>query len=126
MELEDVRTTLDNAGIGEVIGERTLKRSVGVVQAPDLIVRIGRPQELGDGSYICPFEVRGLHRRIRFTQGADAIDSLQVALRMISVDLHNARNEPSAELHWLEPGDDLGFPDLDGMFNPGSDPEATE
>jgi hypothetical protein len=125
MMLEDVRETLDTAGIGEVIGERTLKRSVGGVQAPDLIVRIGRPQELGDGSYICPFEVRGLHRRIRFTAGFDAIDALQAALRMISIDVHYARNEPSAELYWLEPGDDLGYPDLDGMFSPDSDPKAT-
>ena len=99
--------------IGDVIAERTLKRSVDGRDPGDVVVRLGKPQPRPDGSgFFSPFEVVGLgERRIKFASGVDAFQSLQLALRMISVLLHYYRHEPSVEMFFLEPGDDLGFPE---------------
>jgi hypothetical protein len=97
--------------IGEVIAERTLKRSVNGGQATDVIVRLGRPRPFDDRSgYFCPFEILGLaERKVQSAAGVDAFQSLQLVFRMISALLHYKGREPDVELHWLAPGDDLGF-----------------
>jgi len=98
--------------IGEVIAERTLERSVNG-GAPDTVaVRLGKPQPFLDApGFYSPFEVVGLEeRKIYYAAGVDAFQSLQLVLRMISALLHH-RDEPSVEMFFLEPGDDLGFPE---------------
>lgn len=99
--------------IGEVIAERILKRSVNGGDPGTVIVRLGKPQPFLDApGFYSPFEVVGLgERKVRYAAGVDAFQSLQLVLRMISVLLHHYRHEPSVELFFLEPGDDLGFPE---------------
>ena len=99
--------------IGDVIAERILKRSVNGGHAEDVIIRLGKPQQFSDNSgFYSPFEVVGVgERKIRYAAGVDAFQSLQLALRMISTLLHHYRHEPSDEMFFLEPGDDLGFPE---------------
>jgi hypothetical protein len=100
--------------IGEVIAERALKRTLDGVESKDVIVRLGCPKAFAEGSdYYCPFEILGLgDRKVRYAAGVDAFHSLQLVFRMISADLHHYMHGPSVELHWLEAGDDLGFPDV--------------
>jgi hypothetical protein len=97
--------------IGEVIAERTLKRPVDGGDPGTVVVRLGKPQPFLDASgFYSPFEVVGLgERKIQYAAGADAFQSLQLVLRMISALLHHCRHESSVEMFFLEPGDDLGF-----------------
>src|SRR5260370_56237 len=99
--------------IGQVIAERILKRSVNGKDPKEVIIRLGRPQPfLEDSGFYSPFGGVGLGEpKIRYAAGADAFQSLQLVLRMISVLLHYYRHEPSVEMFFLEPGDDLGFPE---------------
>ncbi len=99
--------------IGQVIAERVLKRSVNGEAPHDVIVRLGKPQPLPDhDGFFSPFEVIGIgERKIQYAAGADAFHSLQLVLRMISVLLHHFRHQPSVEMFFLEPDDDLGFPE---------------
>src|SRR6185437_5987861 len=105
----DVYMVIDD--IGEVIAERTLKRSVDGEDPTDVIVRLGKPQPFPDDSaFYSPFEVVGLgKRKIQYAAGADAFHSLHLVLRMISALLHSYGHEPSVTMFFLEPGDDLGF-----------------
>jgi hypothetical protein len=105
MEIED---------IGEVIAERVLKRSINHAEPQDVVVRLGKPRPYPDGDgYLCPFEIIGLGEpKIKYGAGVDAFQSLQLALRTISVLLQFYRRQLSAELCWIKQGDDLGFPDV--------------
>lgn len=99
--------------IGEVIAERVLRRAVNGENPKDVIVRLGKPQPFPDGSgFYSPFELIGLGpRKVRYAAGIDAFQSLQFVFRMISVNLHHYKHEPSVDMYFLEPGDDLGFPE---------------
>src|SRR6185312_8565280 len=74
----DVYMVIDD--LGEVIAERTLKRSVNNEDPTDVIVRLGKPQPFPDDSgFYSPFEVVGLGvRKIRYAAGVDAFQSLQL------------------------------------------------
>ena len=71
--------------IGTVIAERTLDLT------PDakVVVRIGKPRKFrGGGDYFCPFEIRWPDRsRIARAGGVDAVQALDLALKMVATDL---------------------------------------
>lgn len=96
--------------IGEVIAERVLHRAVNGESPKDVIVRLGKPQPHSDGSgFFSPFELIGLgQRKVRYASGIDAFHALQLVFRMISVDLDFYKQEPSVDMYFLQPGDDLG------------------
>ena len=99
--------------VGEIIAERVLKRSVNGGKPQDVTVRLGKPQQFPDGNgWFSPFEIIGIgDRKLRYAAGVDAFQSLQLVLRMISVNLHYWKNEASVTMFFEEPGDDLGFPE---------------
>jgi hypothetical protein len=99
--------------IGEVIAERTLMKPVRGGEPGIVVVRLGKPRPFPDASgFYSPFEVVGLgDHKIRYAAGVDAFQSLQLAFRMISSLLHQYSREPSVEMFFLEPGDNLGFPE---------------
>jgi hypothetical protein len=97
--------------IGEVIAERVVHRAVNGESPTDVIVRLGKPEPFPDGSGFF-FEMIGLGpRKVRYAAGIDAFQSLQLVFRMISGSLDYYKREPSVEMYFLEPGDDLGFPE---------------
>ncbi len=98
--------------IGDVIAERVLKWPVDGGEPQDVTVRLGRPQPDDHDGYFCPFEILGIGpRKVRCAFGVDAFQSLQLVLRMISVVLHCSRSDAAPGMYFLEPGDDLGFPE---------------
>jgi hypothetical protein len=74
---------------------------------------LGRPQpDLDHDAYFSPFEILGIGpRKVRCAFGVDAFQSLQLVVRMISLELHCSRSDAAAGMYFLEPGDDLGFPE---------------
>ncbi len=94
-----------------VIAERqyTLTGDDGL--ATPVLVRLGAPRESPDGlDYICPFEITGLARtRIKWAFGVDALQALELALKMLGADLHAHRADYGPGFFLDEMGDDLGF-----------------
>ena len=94
--------------MGEIIAERflTVRFENQVSQAT---VRLGRPIKLPDNpDYKCPLQILGVgDEKVRFASGEDALQSLQLALSMIAIELHLRYNDYTFQ--WLEPGDGGGF-----------------
>ena len=96
--------------IGTVIAERRLKLSPRV----EVIVRIGKPRKFrGYDSYFCPYEILWPdRRRISHHGGVDAVQALELAMKMIATDLYTSPH--AAKLTWLGRRD-LGFPVLEAI-----------
>lgn len=110
----NIATMLEIENVCEVIAERRFVLSGAKDGRRDVVLRIGMPQEVPDGSghYYAPFQIVGLgsatvHRSV----GVDAIQALQGALKMAGVELHHYRRGYGNRLYFLEEGDDLGFGD---------------
>jgi hypothetical protein len=84
--------------VGEIIGERQLKRNRSRSKAST--VTLGKPRRRKDGDWECPFRVTGLG--VQYGYGVDAIQSLTTALEGIRVMLKRS----GKRLSWLggEPG----------------------
>jgi hypothetical protein len=52
--------------------------------------------------------------KVRRVYGLDAFQTLQLVLRLISTLLNHYRREAKDRVYWLEPGDDMGFADVEG------------
>ena len=82
-------------------------------QQTAVTVKLGKPVEFDDGTgYYAPFQITGLGpEQIKYAGGVDAIQAIQLAMKMIGASLNALRDEQSVELEW-EAGDkgDLGFP----------------
>lgn len=92
-----------------LIATRVLKlcRPTGDIEIP---VRIFAPEE-GAQSWFCRFEVdwpdgpRGMA-----AGGVDAVQALELALKMIGAQIYTSDHHTSGNLVWLEPGKGYGFP----------------
>lgn len=86
-------------------------RRYGVEGDPgrDIIVKIGEPLPPGtpDGDWTCPVLIEGLDPEIRYTEGIDAIQALQSAMRHA----RHVLDGSGLPITWMggEPGD-LGLP----------------
>src|SRR4030081_2369044 len=95
--------------VGTVIATRELSISVGTT----VTVLIGKPEKFPDSEdYYCPYQILGLgNQRVRYAGGIDAVQALELALKMIGTDLYTSKEVQAGELSW--PGGkkgDLGFP----------------
>ena len=74
--------------IDSIIAERVL---VAIVDGQETSVRviIGHPQASPSGSaYLCPFQIAGIGSEcIKHAAGVDAVQSLQLVIKMIGADL---------------------------------------
>jgi len=105
---------LETENVGEVIAERRIVLSGGKVGQGEVVLRIGKPQDVPDGSghYYAPFQIIGLgSAKVHRSVGVDAIQALQGALEMAGAELHHYRRGYGNRLYFLEEGDDLGFGD---------------
>ncbi len=96
---------MENVKLGTVIAERVLKSSR---LDSNVTIRIGCPQATAEGDFITPYQIIGAgDQEVRFAAGLDALQSLQLAIRMIGADISYGLKE--YELKWAD-GDDAGLP----------------
>src|SRR5687767_13547452 len=98
MELSDV---------GEVIAERRL--TLEGDPASEVCVRIGKPVNFPDSTdYLAAYQITGIgSEKVKYAAGIDALQSLQLVLRMIGYDLKILNNSVNHGLRWE--GDEHGF-----------------
>ncbi len=100
---------MDLKNVGEIIGSRKIE-IVSEDGNREVMVRLGKPQPFPDSSgFFCPVQIVGVgDEKVRYAGGIDAIQSLQLALRMASVVLETLDSEIRARLRW-NGSQDLGF-----------------
>ena len=105
---------MDIEAIGEVIAERTLCLSAQNAADQDVVVRIGKPQRFSDepDDYYVPYEIVGSEgTKLFYAAGVDAIQALQLVMRMIGADLLALCRDRNCTIKWIGGEDgDLGFP----------------
>jgi hypothetical protein len=107
-------------GLEGMIAERRLTLVCDDGQARDVVVRVAKPERSPDReefSYEC--EILGLDEgNVRRIYGLDAFQALQLVLSFISTLLNHYRREAKGRIYWLEPGDDMGFAEVEGRTKP--------
>lgn len=96
--------------VGTVIATRQLDLADG----RKVTVTIGKPEKFPDGvNYYCPYQITGIKRdKVRHSGGVDAVQALELALKMIGADLYTSDEAQAGMLSW-EGGSkkgDFGFP----------------
>jgi hypothetical protein len=92
-----------------IIAKRVLvlRRRKGNVRIP---VCIHAP-ERAKVDWICRYEIGWPEGKAkRWSGGIDAVQALELALKMIGADVNAHRHAKSGRLQWLEPGNGYGFP----------------
>ena len=100
-----------SGNLEELIAERRLTLISNSGELQEIVVRIGKPARSPDhAEFACEYQIAGLGEgSVRRIYGVDAFQSLQLTLRFISNMLNHYRQESEGRLYWLEPGDDMGF-----------------
>jgi len=92
-----------------VIATRVLKlrRPTGQIDIP---IRIFAPQRLGD-NWMCHFEIAWPDEMMALDAGGvDAVQAIELALRMIGAFIYTSDHHTSGNLMWGAPGQGYGFP----------------
>lgn len=92
-----------------LIATRALKlhRTTGEIQIP---IRIFAPEQEGS-SWRCKLEIDWPEGTVkRAAGGIDAVQALELAMKMIGALIYTSDHHESGELMWLEPGKGYGFP----------------
>ena len=80
---------------------------------------IGKPEKFPDADdYYCPYQIVGVgNERVRYAGGIDAVQALELTLKMIGTDLYTSGEAQSGALSWMggSKKGDLGFPVPDGL-----------
>ena len=103
---------VENIDLGQVIATRDLEFDGQPVR-----VSIGMPRpEPGGMDYMCPYEISGpLTKRVFRSIGIDAVQALQLVMKMIGVELEVCAEAKTGRLTWLGESK-LGFP----VYAPGT------
>jgi hypothetical protein len=98
-----------------MIAERRLTLVSDDGEVRDVMVRIGKPESSpGGAEFSCECQILGLDEgKVMRVYGLDAFQALQIVLRFISTLLNHYRREARDRLYWLEPGDKMGFADVE-------------
>lgn len=104
--------SMENISLGQVIAIRNLEFDGKPVR-----VSIGMPQQEQDGpDFLCPYEISGpLTSRLFYAMGVDAVQSLQLVMKMIGSDLDRCAEAKTGRLTWLGEHN-RGFP----LYAPGT------
>ena len=85
----------------------TLRQPGGDLDVP---IRIFAP-ESAVRCWICRFEIAWPEQTLQqHATGEDAVQALELALKMIGALLYTSEEHKSGRLMWLEPGEGYGFP----------------
>jgi hypothetical protein len=92
-------------------------RELHVVDASETVrVEIGLPRYVGEAEAVCPYRFTWRDRVGGIdSHGADPVQALQLAMKMLPVELRHSEWLPVGRMYWLEPGDDMGFAERDGF-----------
>jgi len=103
-------------GCGDIIAHRFLECMDDRGKKIDVNVYIWRPIADPDGvNWTCPFEIAGLPgKRPRGAHGVDAIQALELALKMVGAILYTSKAWQAGRLTWLGHRN-LGFPVTDNI-----------
>jgi hypothetical protein len=99
----------------DAIAERRLTLISNSGALHEIVVRIGRPVRAPDhAEFACEYQIVGLGEgSVRRIYGVDAFQSLQLTLRFISTMLNYYRQESDGRIYWHEPGDNMGFVEVE-------------
>ena len=99
----------------EMLAERRLTLISNFGELRDIVVRIGKPVRSSEhAEFACEYQIVGLGEgSVRRIYGVDAFQSLQLTLRFISTMLNHYRQESDGRIYWHEPGDDMGFVEVE-------------
>lgn len=77
-----------------------------------ITVVIGKPEMFPDGvNFYCPYQIVGIgNERVRYSGGVDAVQALQLAMKMIGAELYTSQEAQSKQLSWVDDTGNLGFP----------------
>lgn len=95
--------------VGTVIAVRELD----LLGGGKATVTIGKPEKFPDADdYYCPYQISGIKRsNVRYAGGVDAVQALELALKMIGADLYTSDEAKAGALSWKgSDKGDLGFP----------------
>ncbi len=93
--------------MGDVIAERKLSNKRKKIR-----ILIGKPRRFPDSSdYLTPYQIVGIgNEKISYGAGIDAIQSLQLTMKMIGYDLEAINRTLDKKLKWDgDENGDLGF-----------------
>jgi hypothetical protein len=99
--------------IGEVIATRTLTLVRDQGPPTEIVVLLGKPQQLPDHpDYYCPYQIKGAGiARVWYSCGVDPFQALQLALSTLGVELEVVNKKLGGKLRWdCDDRGDLGFP----------------
>jgi hypothetical protein len=89
-----------------------LRRPAGDIEIP---IRIFAPERQAV-DWACGFEVDWPDGRlVMAAKGIDAVQALELALKMIGAQIYASHHHASGNLMWLEPGKGYGFPVTNSM-----------
>lgn len=95
--------------VGTIIAVRELDLHGG----GKVTVTIGKPEKFPDAEdYYCSYQIIGIKRSsVRYAGGVDAVQALELALKMIGADLYTSDEARAGALSWKGNDEgDLGFP----------------
>jgi|SRR5215472_1029963 len=101
--------------LGDVIATRILLIDDVTGSERTVTVRIGRPQMFSEppDDYFVPYQIAGAgSEKVRYGAGVDAVQALQLVMKMIGADLEALNREYAGAIRW-ESGQsqgDFGFP----------------
>ncbi len=107
--------------LDDVIAERRLSLISDTGEVREIVVRIGKPGRSPDhDDYACECQIAGLGEySLKRIYGLDAFQSLQLALRFISILVNHHWEKAEGRLYWQEPGNDMGFVEVDPVPTSG-------
>ena len=96
-------------------------RTLAVTDSTDTVrVELGIPRYVSENEAVCPYSFTYKDKVFTHdTHGLDAFQALDLTLKMLSVELRHDKRLPLGRMYWLEPGDDMGFPETDWAKYPG-------
>jgi len=101
---------MDNIILGDIIATREFQ-----VEGNDKVIKvlIGKPRKTKSGEdYYCPYQIVGTGKEeVKRTFGVDAIQSLQLVMKMVGAEIYTSSEAKNGILKWDggEKGD-FGFP----------------
>lgn len=88
-------------------------RELEVVGSDDkVLVQLGKPKAVSKNEMQCSYRIvyRDACHGMDIS-GMDSFQALLLALNMIPVELRSSKALPVEQMHWLAPGDEMGFPE---------------
>ena|SRR5476649_1446235 len=98
-------------------------RTLSVVDSTDTVrVELGVPRYVSDSEAVCPYSFTYQDKVYAHdTHGLDAFQALQLTMKLLPTDLRYNKRLPIGRMYWLEPGDDMGFPETNWPKYPGDE-----